>query len=93
MDWCAAWRIHVRVTEHSWAADEPTVAGPELVLEPDVPDEHRAARPFKDALVRDGIPFARAFTARRGAERRPGSIHSPRDPFHELQGAFSRGVL
>ena len=28
--------------------------GPELLLEP---DEHPAARPFKDALVTDGIPF------------------------------------
>ncbi len=28
--------------------------GTELVLEPDA---HPAARPFKDALVRDGIPF------------------------------------
>jgi catechol 2,3-dioxygenase-like lactoylglutathione lyase family enzyme len=28
--------------------------GPELVLEP---DEHPAAKPFKDALVADGIPF------------------------------------
>jgi catechol 2,3-dioxygenase-like lactoylglutathione lyase family enzyme len=28
--------------------------GPELVLEP---DEHPAVKPFKDALVRDGIPF------------------------------------
>ena len=27
----------------------------ELLLEP---DEHPAARPFKDALVTDGIPFA-----------------------------------
>ena len=28
--------------------------GPELVLEP---DGHPAVKPFKDALVRDGIPF------------------------------------
>jgi len=28
--------------------------GPELLLEPDV---HPAARPFKEALARDGIPF------------------------------------
>ena len=28
--------------------------GPELLLEP---DEHPAAKPFKDALVADGIPF------------------------------------
>jgi catechol 2,3-dioxygenase-like lactoylglutathione lyase family enzyme len=29
--------------------------GPELLLEP---DQHPAARPFKDALVEDGIPYA-----------------------------------
>jgi len=32
--------------------DDPD--GTELVLEP---DEHPAVKPFKDALVRDGIPF------------------------------------
>lgn len=32
--------------------DQPD--GPELLLEP---DEHPAARPFKEALVADGIPF------------------------------------
>lgn len=41
---------------HSWitvvSRDEPD--GTELVLEP---DEHPAARPFKEALVADGIPF------------------------------------
>ena len=35
------------------SADDPN--GTELVLEPDA---HPAARPFKEALVRDGIPFA-----------------------------------
>jgi catechol 2,3-dioxygenase-like lactoylglutathione lyase family enzyme len=42
--------------EHRWltvvSPDDP--AGPELLLEP---DEHPAARPFKAALVEDGIPF------------------------------------
>jgi catechol 2,3-dioxygenase-like lactoylglutathione lyase family enzyme len=42
--------------EHRWltvvSPDQPD--GTELLLEP---DEHPAARPFKDALVRDGIPF------------------------------------
>ena len=42
--------------EHRWltvvSPDDPD--GTELVLEP---DEHPAARPFKDALVGDGIPF------------------------------------
>jgi catechol 2,3-dioxygenase-like lactoylglutathione lyase family enzyme len=32
--------------------DQPD--GPELLLEP---DQHPAARPFKDALVQDGIPY------------------------------------
>ena len=44
------------VGEHRWltvvAPDEPN--GPELLLEP---DGHPAARPFKEALVEDGIPF------------------------------------
>jgi catechol 2,3-dioxygenase-like lactoylglutathione lyase family enzyme len=43
--------------EHRWltvtSPEDPN--GPELVLEPDT---HPAARPFKDALVADGIPFA-----------------------------------
>ena len=42
--------------EHSWltvvSAQDPD--GVELVLEP---DEHPAVRPFKAALVADGIPF------------------------------------
>ena len=42
--------------EHSWltvvSPDEPE--GVELSLEP---DGHPAARPFKEALVEDGIPF------------------------------------
>ena len=42
--------------EHRWltvvSPEDPD--GPELVLEP---DGHPAAGPFKDALVRDGIPF------------------------------------
>jgi catechol 2,3-dioxygenase-like lactoylglutathione lyase family enzyme len=42
--------------EHRWltvvSPDDPD--GTELVLEP---DEHPAARPFKEALVTDGIPF------------------------------------
>ena len=42
--------------EHRWltvvSPSDPD--GPELVLEPDA---HPAARPFKEALVGDGIPF------------------------------------
>ena len=42
--------------EHRWLTVVSTERpeGPELVLEP---DGHPAAKPFKDALVADGIPF------------------------------------
>ena len=47
----------VPLGEHRWltvvSPDAPD--GVELLLEP---DEHPAARPFKAALVEDGIPFA-----------------------------------
>ena len=43
--------------EHRWltvvSPEDPS--GTELVLEP---DEHPAAKPFKSALVEDGIPYA-----------------------------------
>jgi catechol 2,3-dioxygenase-like lactoylglutathione lyase family enzyme len=44
------------VGEHRWltVASPEDPDGVELVLEP---DEHPAAKPFKDALVTDGIPF------------------------------------
>src|SRR5689334_20564820 len=49
-------RANVPLGEHRWitvvSPEEPD--GVELVLEP---DEHPAAKPFKDALVEDGIPF------------------------------------
>jgi catechol 2,3-dioxygenase-like lactoylglutathione lyase family enzyme len=49
-------KTDVPLGEHSWltvvSPDEPD--GVELVLEP---DEHPAVRPFKEALVADGIPF------------------------------------
>ena len=49
-------RNDVPLGEHRWltvvSADEPD--GVELVLEP---DGHPAARPFKEALVADGIPY------------------------------------
>jgi catechol 2,3-dioxygenase-like lactoylglutathione lyase family enzyme len=45
----------VPVGEHRWltvvSPEDPD--GPELLLEPDA---HPAARPFKEALIRDGIP-------------------------------------
>ena len=49
-------KTDVPVGQHRWltvvSPERPD--GPELLLEPDV---HPAARPFKDALVADGIPF------------------------------------
>ena len=49
-------KTDVPLGEHRWltvtSPDQPD--GPELVLEP---DEHPAARPLKEALVADGIPF------------------------------------
>jgi catechol 2,3-dioxygenase-like lactoylglutathione lyase family enzyme len=46
----------VPLGEHRWltvvSADDPD--GVELLLEP---DQHPAVRPFKEALVRDGIPY------------------------------------
>lgn len=49
-------KTDVPMGHHRWltvvAADDPD--GVELVLEP---DEHPAAKPFKRALVEDGIPF------------------------------------
>ena len=49
-------KTDVPLGEHRWltvvSPEEPD--GVELVLEP---DEHPAVRPFKEALVADGIPF------------------------------------
>ena len=49
-------KADVPVGSHRWltvvAPDDPD--GVELVLEP---DEHPAAKPFKQALMNDGIPF------------------------------------
>jgi catechol 2,3-dioxygenase-like lactoylglutathione lyase family enzyme len=49
-------KTEVSLGEHSWltvvSPEDPD--GTELSLEP---DEHPAARPFKQALVEDGIPF------------------------------------
>ncbi len=49
-------KTEVPLGEHRWltvvSPEDPD--GPELSLEP---DEHPAARPFKEALVEDGIPF------------------------------------
>ena len=49
-------KTEIPLGEHRWltvvSPEDPD--GVELVLEP---DEHPAAKPFKDALVQDGIPF------------------------------------
>jgi catechol 2,3-dioxygenase-like lactoylglutathione lyase family enzyme len=49
-------KTEIPVGEHRWltvvSPEEPD--GVELVLEP---DNHPAARPFKEAIVADGIPF------------------------------------
>ena len=49
-------KTEIPMGDHRWltvvSAEEPD--GVELLLEP---DEHPAAKPFKDALVADGIPF------------------------------------
>ena len=49
-------KTEVPLGEHRWltvvSPDDPN--GTELVLEPDA---HPAAKPFKDALVSDGIPY------------------------------------
>jgi catechol 2,3-dioxygenase-like lactoylglutathione lyase family enzyme len=49
-------RTDVPLGEHRWltvvSPEQPD--GPELLLEPDA---HPAAKPFKQALVEDGIPF------------------------------------
>ena len=49
-------KTDVAVGEHRWltVVSSESPDGPELLLEP---DEHPAARPFKEALVADGIPF------------------------------------
>jgi catechol 2,3-dioxygenase-like lactoylglutathione lyase family enzyme len=49
-------KTEIPLGRHRWltvvSPEDPD--GVELVLEP---DEHPAAKPFKDALVQDGIPF------------------------------------
>src|SRR4051794_32041575 len=49
-------KTEVPLGAHRWltVVSEEDPDGVELVLEP---DEHPAAKPFKDALVEDGIPF------------------------------------
>jgi catechol 2,3-dioxygenase-like lactoylglutathione lyase family enzyme len=49
-------KYDIPMGEHRWitVVSPEESDGTELVLEP---DEHPAAKPFKDALVADGIPF------------------------------------
>ncbi len=49
-------KADVPIGEHRWLTVVSPEApdGPELLLEP---DEHPAAKPFKAALVEDGVPF------------------------------------
>jgi catechol 2,3-dioxygenase-like lactoylglutathione lyase family enzyme len=49
-------KTEIPLGDHRWLTVQSPAQpdGPELVLEP---DEHPAARPFKEALVADGIPF------------------------------------
>lgn len=62
-------KAEVPLGEHRWltvvSPEDPD--GVELVLEP---DEHPAARPFKQALVADGIPFTSFAVADVHAETR-----------------------
>ncbi|NVN51989.1 VOC family protein [Mycolicibacterium hippocampi] len=70
----------VPVGEHRWitvvSPEDPE--GTELVLEP---DEHPAARPFKEALVADGIP-ATAFTV--------SDVHAEYQRLRDLGVAFTQ---
>jgi catechol 2,3-dioxygenase-like lactoylglutathione lyase family enzyme len=49
-------KTEIPMGEHRWltVVSPENGEGPELLLEP---DSHPAARPFKEALVEDGIPF------------------------------------
>ena len=53
-------KTEVPMGEHRWltVVSPESPDGVELVLEPDA---HPAARPFKDALVADGIPYTAFF--------------------------------
>ena len=70
-------KTEVPLGEHRWltvvSPEDPD--GVELVLEP---DEHPAVRPFKEALVADGIPFT-SFTV--------GDVHAE---FERLRAAGVR---
>ena len=60
-------RHDVPLGEHSWitVASPDTPDGPELLLEP---AGHPAVKPYRDALVEDGIPLAQFAVDDLGAE-------------------------
>ena len=60
-------KTEVPVGEHRWltVVSPEAPEGVELLLEP---DEHPAARPLKEALVADGIPFTSFAVSDVGAE-------------------------
>ena len=83
----------VPLGEHRWltvvSPDDPD--GPELVLEP---DGHPAVRPFKEALVTDGIPFTSFAVAdvQRDFERLTGlGVRFTQEP--ALMGPVTTAVL
>jgi catechol 2,3-dioxygenase-like lactoylglutathione lyase family enzyme len=72
----------VSVGEHRWltVVSPADPDGVELLLEP---DEHPAAKPFKTALVEDGIPFAQFAVEDIGAEHerlRARGVHFTQEP-------------
>ncbi len=86
-------KTDIPLGEHRWltvvSPDAPD--GTELVLEP---DEHPAVKPFKTALVEDGIPFT-SFAVedvQREYERLRGlGVHFTQEPAH--MGSVTTAVL
>lgn len=76
-------RTEIPLGEHSWltvgSPDQP--GGPELSLEP---SDHPAVRPFKDALVADGIPFTSFAVA---------DVHAEHERLVGLGVRFTQGPL
>ena len=70
-------KTEVPVGDHRWLTVVSPEApdGPELVLEP---DEHPAAKPFKAALVEDGLPFTSFAVDDVGAEYERLAAHGVR---------------
>jgi catechol 2,3-dioxygenase-like lactoylglutathione lyase family enzyme len=76
-------KTEVPMGDHRWltvvSADEPD--GVELLLEP---DEHPAAKPFKAALMADGIPFT-SFAVR--------DVHAETERLQSLGVTFTQEPL